>query len=318
MNVLPFCKSAIIDTYSGVAGDVAALMADKKYIPLIVANHFSAVYYDILHSPGFNWVYYNDDYKIVEDLKEQVVNSNLIAEIKKSIDEGFYVQLYVDHYYIQKSSYYKKRHFLHDNATIYGYSVEKQIFVIGDNFIEGKYEIIEVPFDEVLRARKDDEKLPIQRFKLIDKYTFSMKVTDIKYMLKCYEEGKVYKNIGKVNENSIHLLNSSGIIYGMRIYEVLLNTINTNDYDPRPFHFMMNHMQLYTLILYIFDGYQVVYDKDRVYEMVEKLISETTKLRNLYLKYSISPKKNIMIKMVEKIDLLKKEEGELINILLSV
>lgn len=80
---LPYCKSITIDTYSGVAGNVAVLMVDKSNIPLIVANHFSIAYYDLLNASGFNWADYNDDYKIVEDLKEKAVYNDLITEIKK-------------------------------------------------------------------------------------------------------------------------------------------------------------------------------------------------------------------------------------------
>lgn len=71
---------------------------------------------------------------------------------------------------------------MHDVATIFGYSDETQVFVIGDNFFEGKYEIIEVTFDEVLMARAYNEELPIERFKIIKEYTYSMKVIDIKQM----------------------------------------------------------------------------------------------------------------------------------------
>lgn len=315
---LPYCKSITIDTYSGVAGNVAVLMVDKRNIPLIVANHFSIAYYDLLNAPGFNWAYYNDDYKIVEDLKEKAVYNDLITEIKKGIDEGFYIQLFVDHYYIKKSSSYKKKHFLHDVATIFGYSDETQVFVIGDNFFEGKYEIIEVTFDEVLRARAYNEELPIERFKIIKEYTYSMKVIDIKQMLKCYVEGEVYKNIGKVNKNNIHLLDSNGTVCGMRFYEVLIKKINLNDFDPRPFHIMLNHMQIYIFILDILNQYHVVYDKDSIYEKVKKLIDETTILRNMYLKYTILPKNSIYDKMVEKIGLIKKKEEELLDYLLRV
>ena len=318
MIKLPYCESIIIDTYSGVAGNVAALMVDAKNIPLIIANHFSIVYYDVLNAPGFNWAYYNDDYKIVEDMKGKVSNNNLITEIKKSIDEGLYVQLYIDHFYIKKSASYQKRHFLHDVATIFGYSDEEEVFVIGDNFCNGKYEIIEVSYDEVLLARAYDEDLPIERFKILDDYEYTMKIKDVKQLLESYAVGELYKNQGKVNKNNMHLLNAGRMVCGMKYYDVLIDKINSNSFDPRPFHIMLNHMQLYFFILKILNQYHIIYDEQSIREKVELLIEETTNLRNMYLKYTILPKNNIYNKMIEKIELIKNQEDKLLEYIIKL
>ena len=63
---------------------------------------------------------------------------DLFSFIRNSIDDGFYMVLPIDQFYIRAYQNYKQRHFLHE-LLLYGYDEEKQELAIGDFFINSKY-----------------------------------------------------------------------------------------------------------------------------------------------------------------------------------
>lgn len=95
----------------------------------------------ILHDSGLNNIFIN---------KEKSLNENWIDDLEQYfidlVDAGKYIRLWLDHFYISGSTRYKKSHFYHDDAMIYGYNLTKQTFYISDNFRRGKFVSLEVPF----------------------------------------------------------------------------------------------------------------------------------------------------------------------------
>lgn len=72
----------IIDAYSGVAGNVAALMCTDVE-DIILKNHFLITYSQMLHAPGL----YYDNYKLQENICEWIEGGELINKVKQSIGQ---------------------------------------------------------------------------------------------------------------------------------------------------------------------------------------------------------------------------------------
>lgn len=87
-----------IDAYSGVAGNVAALMCVENGEDVILKNHFLITYSRMLHAPGFNWLYYDDGFKIQDDIQDWIDEGDFIYKVKQCIGQGYYVHLYLNHF----------------------------------------------------------------------------------------------------------------------------------------------------------------------------------------------------------------------------
>ena len=247
MKKLPFLFPPIIDAYSGTAGIVAIQMCDEKYEPLIIYNHFVVTYYKEKGVAGFNWKYYNDQCVKAVDLRKNIDEQGVIPAFIQTIEKNIYIHVFLDHYYISQSQRFKKKHFLHDCATIWGY--ENDCFLVADNFYNGKFSIEKVPFKEVELAVINNENNIVEGINLDKNMDFCLEKKDlIKIILSYLKE----INIG---ENTAGSMIDGDTIYGIGLYDVLKlecdklleSKFEFNDY--RTFHVMYNHMKVGILLV---------------------------------------------------------------------
>lgn len=288
IRTLPYKEPVIIDAYSGVAGNVAALMCTDIGEDIILKNHFLITYSKMLHAPGFNWLYYDDNYKIQENICEWIEGGELINKVKQSIQQGYYVHLYLNHYFLKCSDTYQRANKFHDCATIFGYDDDKQEFIIGDNYYNGKYRIEKITYEEFLAARNGAKGYPAFRFRIKQELKLIDKEILIK-LLHSYYYSDVTLNEFEINPNNIRLKDDE-VTCGLEYYNILKEQVvsfATHKYEIRTFVVLCNHMMMYELIEKYLRRTRIHFDKEYVRKETKNLIDISNKMKILYIKLSI-------------------------------
>lgn len=313
MKKLPFLFPPIIDAYSGTAGIVAIQMCDEKYEPLIIYNHFVVTYYKEKGVAGFNWKYYNDQCVKAVDLRKNIDEQGVIPAFIQTIEKNIYIHVFLDHYYISQSQRFKKKHFLHDCATIWGY--ENDCFLVADNFYNGKFSIEKVPFKEVELAVINNENNIVEGINLDKNMDFCLEKKDlIKIILSYLKEINIW-------ENTAGSMIDGDTIYGIGLYDVLKlecdklleSKFEFNDY--RTFHVMYNHMKV-GILLVEYINKNLATKEEFIKNEYEFMSERMLIIRNLFIKSILSKKKEKILKIKELIFDLRGQEKTFLEELL--
>ena len=155
-KLLPFEYPTIVDTYSGIAGNVGAYMNYRKeYMPLLIVNHFLITYNWTKKEVGFNWMYYKNNYGHFTDIRLEAKKEGTIKTIKKYILDNKYIRIILDFYYISNTTWYKdESHLLHYIPQIIGFDDNEECVFLVDNLCDGKYKIIKFQFVRLFLEKK--------------------------------------------------------------------------------------------------------------------------------------------------------------------
>lgn len=314
MKKLPFLFPPIIDAYSGTAGIVAIQMCDKTYESLIIYNHFVVTYYRENRVAGFNWKYYNDKYVKTVDLRELITKQGVIPTFIHTIENNMYIHVFMDHYYIRQSQRYKKKHFLHDCATIFGY--ENDCFFVADNFFNGKFSIGRVPFSEVELAVTNNKNNIVEGINLDKNIDFRLEKIDLMNIILSY-----LKEIN-IWENTVKNIIDRETVYGIGLYDILNDDCNKllesnfefNDY--RTFHVMYNHMKVGVLLVeYINEN--LARKAELIKNEYEVMCDNMLIIRNLFIKSILSEKKENILRIKELLFDLREQEKNFLEEMLK-
>jgi len=291
-KLLPFKYPVIIDAYSGAAGTVGILSNCSESTPWIISNFIgmgtnnksfdnrSFLYFVPKAYQDSPWI---EAGYITFDRQQ----NNLFDLFIDSINSDKYIRLYLDHYYIKESSRYQRFHFLHDNATILGYDLQKQVFHVADNFIWGKFVILEIPFSEIndaIRNTGDADKLEIQTLSLNKsaKYLFNLSL-----FLQIIEE---YLCSNYVPLNDFMDPSYKDCIYGLESYNYLkkyLELLSENSalYDLRGFHVLVNHMAVLLLSVDYLKDRELLENYDSIRNSITDLQNKCLLARTMLIKF---------------------------------
>jgi hypothetical protein len=323
---LNFVYPAIIDAFSGVAGNISVQLNYKGYTSLIIANHFLVTYYHDSKCSGFNWRHYNDDYGHFIDMHELVIKRGLVSALIEVINLGFYVHIVLDHFYIKGSQGYQNKHFLHDCATILGYNSEKEIFYTADNFISGKFQVLEVSYHDIVLSRKGIEDKIIEKFYFNNDIYYNFTINKLKSLIRGYLDGKYYDYIEET-DSILEVCQDANESCGLSVYEVLLKQtldLGTKNYsfDVRNFHVMLNHMNIGVLLInWMLNTHSMLKDaieKNDYLKLYTSLANNMMHARNLYIKLSIKYTPSGKEKLLDLVKLMRSDEKKLLESLYMV
>ena len=147
-HILPIRYPPVIDAYSFHANRCAFLYLDI-YDPIVIINHIMLNFY-----PDDGWIEFNSDsYRVIgfteREISRELQVVDLVNYLVDHLKMGLYVQLALDHFYIQDTEAYNQIHFCHDTALIFGCNCESKLFYMADNGINGKYKIYKIKFEEI-------------------------------------------------------------------------------------------------------------------------------------------------------------------------
>lgn len=206
------------------------------------------------------------------------------------IDEGMYVYLLANHYYLPPSSWYLENYYAHD-AFISGYDLDKKIFYVSDNFLNGKYSTHEIKFEDLNRAYsslkpEDDWLNGVEAVKYRDDRTHWFDPVLIRSKLTKYINGD---NLALENRFPGEYW-KTGYLFGASVYDKLVDHFTwleqhqTNTKDIRSFHVLYEHKLMIKQLFNKLEELGCLHSNE--YQApVEEIIQKAYLLRNHYLKF---------------------------------
>lgn len=304
-----------INIYSGIASIAAVQSTNENYQSLMISNHFNVAFYEEINAPGIDWANYDDSFGQYTRITEPIKKEGVVKVIKDCLDEGFYVKIVLDHYYIKQSDYYMKYHNFHDCALVYGYDDKNKMFFICDNFIYGKYVAEKIHYDIVQIARESIPDMDADKFTYLDDIVFSLDQSSIKRLINNYLEGKNTYHPNKKDQKHT--------IYGSAIYEKIKDVFfnyKVNDiydvYDNlRITKLMENHYGIINILIEYCLNHSMLPNHSDMITIRKRIEQLTDKMRYLTRIYFLRARKNLsnyITQITEKIDEIKEDEKEIL------
>lgn len=265
-----------------------------------IMNHLQLMWYHEDNPPGYELVFYIPFFPRRKCFKRKTLNVKnekddvIIKTIINYINEGYYIYLITDEYYLTNSLKYNTQHNPHD-LLIYGYNDQEMIFNIAGYDRKSRYGVRTCDFKEL----SFDKSCPIECLKLKKTFKQSLKKSIIVNELKNYINPLKYTYIESKKQsrrdfgvNAIKLLKT--YIINMYFMGQKLNIIPFNIYLER------------IGILYILAIYLRL-DDNLIFEISE-LKKSVRIMKNMAIKYNLTDNKTILEHMIVKLnDCINKE-----------
>ncbi|BCK01476.1 cysteine peptidase family C39 domain-containing protein [Anaerocolumna chitinilytica] len=267
-------------------------------------------------------------------------NYNIIETIIQAINQGLYISLYLDWYYLPKSPCYQYKHNPH-LTLIYGYDLEKRIFYARDNLDNGRYISEEIFFEDFLKSYNiqvtcvsvnNENQQNITFIKRVEapSYQFNIQYTleELLFYVNSYNSNK--KNISNNSENmakhfSKHFsfyYNCKLQYYNIGFYENLLNNLlfikDADELDIRTYHLLYEHKKLMlNRVKYLIDK-EFIPSHTIIIDLFENNLKLARIILSVALKLIISKNINKSKKSLEEyINILQQNEIKSMNILIN-
>lgn len=239
---------------------------------------------------------------------------SIVEYIKLNLQRGRYVELYFDEYYVPQMHTYKKEHHLHGDLA-YGFD-DTHIYFLG--LYLGKPFEFKLTYDEVIDGTNSSLEfdanvmLTVYHFNP-ENYQFS--ITALYKSLRDYLEG-VIDNIEFYNFDSpdhvydIHALTKLSNDTGL---ELFLN-------DIRIPYLIKEHTQLMMDRIYYLKNSELfcTLDSADIFDMIDKLLMQTSAVLSLVIKYSMTDTKSLPEKISVQIKSIIKSQKECYSKILNL
>lgn len=213
---------------------------------------------------------------------------SFIDFVIRCINSGYYVYVFLDRYYNEKSEDYQKRHYLHQ-LFICGYDTEKEV-VIGADFFHDKYSWEEVSFEGVIKGYLNYTEVDPGPGVHHDIVTLTYRSFQWKFDLEmlCISIEDCLKGIDSTNALGYAFTQEElrSFRYGIGYYDILSELIEQELWDRRAFHVLYEHKKMMLMRLeYLEKKYN--YYNEEILEEFTKMKDKAWKLRNLIIKLEI-------------------------------
>jgi hypothetical protein len=259
---------------------------------------------------------------------------DIIDLLINSINENNYICLYWDQFYVPNSPRHLKEHYCHE-TLIYGYDLtEKCLYYVGFNNYEN-YGYYKVLFSDFRKAYYNDavdlsDKYLVTEVCLLkfnNDFSFEFDINTVAEQLNDYFLSRnsliYYRTHFNVNCKDYDYFNgtiSSEFIFGMNIYKYLQSYIESlllySNLNFQPVHALWEHKKIMVnRIEYLQKNSYLSTDSN--YNILYKQIQDKALLiRNLFFKYNITKKNNIITKMVSLLnDIFEQEKTVLSSVI---
>jgi hypothetical protein len=222
--------------------------------------------------------------------------------IKERIDQGNYILLFmIDEFYLSYSTRYQKENFVHD-SYLYGYDED---FFMVMAYSAGNLQMMKIPSQQIIDG--------LYSYMQTDPDSYFCTFRPSAKAVIEIDHAKIIKDICDYGEGSIDLLENR--IYGIDIYQPLLNCIRKIQQDPklldldlRPFRVLWEHKQ--SLRRHI----DILHDKVDLPIKIKEEIMECEYLSEqifmLAIKYNIAKDKKNLKKIIASVTKLNEIEKE--------
>lgn len=310
--ILPYAKPQIT-SYPAIAYLLSIIENDVNTHEWIYSHYIQIVNKDFEESDPIRGTFTDDiaankcPFIKMQYLKKEEM-LNIYGTFKKfatcEIENGKYIVINCDHYYIPCSAYYKKAHVRHE-LFIYGVDIEKEIFYVADFFKNSKYSFEEVPCNNVEEAFIGFEKIKkeFDNFEII----MDQKLSNTYFL-----------DIQKIRNDLVEYIDSSSCskrfgrnvvaAYGISYYKAMKKHCVANIMDIREAYVLYDHKRIMVNRLkYLKQIYKTNLFDGIINEFLI-LGQKLYLLMMLYLKYSLINDHEILLKIKFLIDIIEDKD----------
>ena len=241
--------------------------------------------------------------------------------IKTNLDNGFYVMLSLDKYYVPNAVPYGKWHMFHD-TMIYGYN-ENSFQVIGYGYSNAEqFAADTVPFDAFVKAYEglvvtdnwwNDV---IYTFTYQENVTYSFNLVLFKQLLFDYLSGA---NTAAYTQGRLPQKNKDYFEYGVNVYtaykEYLQSLLAGSDsYDHTPVHLFAEHKQVLGMAVKYLEDQKLISPESGFYKRYQVTVADVfVRFLNLFVKAELSSQPKGIERILEKLDGALEAEKEILG-----
>ncbi|MDE6925448.1 MAG: BtrH N-terminal domain-containing protein [Acetatifactor sp.] len=322
---LPVFFLPVSNCYSACSGVVSILQAYDRRNPALFLNRLY-----LFRKPNnvlkFAFLEKTNKISLIRCNEE-----NICEMLVKTLNNGDYVFLYLDHYFLTASSEFHISHFLHDFTLVYGYDSERQIFYCADNFRNGKYSQAEIPGHEVTVGRStvpdsDNAQIVIfhyDRFVYNDWLDYKKIYLTMQDYMKSRFDSIIKMNPVFLSDNIFGFNNGQNCAYetcvfGIQIYDWLQDYMkNIEIFDLRSLHLLMNHQEILLYLMEYMRRHKEIADIYKYIDILGRQISDCQIARNLAIKCNMQYTSDIHKRIPDIIGKVYRQEYQFFEKLLS-
>ena len=333
-NILPLHKPVI--QHNPANAYLFSIIGNEPDEYAWIMNNFVNMRYNIYtHYDDFfrNDMWYNC-YHISENrFTQEFINQffdDYFDIVKKLIDMGFYIYLYLNTRYIPV---YNQENDCWHNAMIYGYDEDKGIIYLADFFNGKSFGTGTCTIDEFKMAYPYPEKkegfyydLWNRAFRKKKDYEFQFNIKELYIKLKDYVEGVdinaphyyAFDSNDMEDLEFDHFEEGFDYVYGNRVYDAICTDLIKGDLKVRSLHLILEFELLMCKRIRFLEENGYLKLNSGLYEESEKLYKEAQIIRNLFMKYDFAGNFNEekRQRICDKLMLLKEHEKAFIDKLL--
>ncbi|AIQ51297.1 hypothetical protein [Paenibacillus sp. FSL R7-0331] len=256
---------------------------------------------------------------------------DIVEFLIHSLEEGYYIYLIIDSYYISKYAKYQVNHQVHD-LFIYGIDTERSIFYAADNFTNGKYSYEEIPLDQIRKAYDQVENLKLSDWlegvKLIGyreanefwalSHTYKFDLQNLLIELEEYLNGSKTP-VRYANPYDQWYIYACEMAFGQDIFDVIIHFITYEEdlFDKRPLFVLWEHKKVMLMRLrYLEEKNYLTANFSDAYAKIEH---SAYLLNKMYLKHFVGGSRDIeaLKRIAQKLEEMKQLEAALLRSLLQ-
>ena len=249
-----------------------------------------------------------------------IVNEDIMQFVIKYIDKDYYIQLYLNEFYMPNRSRYKKKKNIHE-TLIHGYDLYDETFnIVGYNKM-GQYGSSKLKFSDFKEAYMKIDYLDFKEAYMKINYSPNHMA---KIGLLKYENNRHYEfDLNLVSEQLRDYIKSNNTserfrmldtpedgIYGMETYRYFTHCLleQKNNYDIRLFHILWEHKKCMLNRLRFMESRRYLDPSEKLSITYAKIEKQVANLRLVILKSILSSKKEDKIDTSIKYVTTKLEE----------
>jgi len=236
------------------------------------------------------------------------------------IDNGQYVEVNVDEFYIPNTAAYGNNRYKHQ-LILYGYNMREQT-IYGLGFVKnGNMEEIPVKFIELVKSLRSYSDRG-DELALCNLWTYNKNASfqfDLSFVKESFIEYLESKNL---EERIRMFINPRKRVYGMAIYERLvlfLEGVITGNilFDIRPIHTILEHKKCMSSRIKYMIQHKYLYDQYHSLEKFELIENMAKIAKNMALKYHLTNNKQLIKRIIEIYHKMQQEECNAIHIIVD-
>ncbi len=287
------------DLYLGVY----VYLYDNCYYNWMFSNYFQLkantkaddIFLEFDNALKRDWKYFTTnyfiDYNVVSNSLLKKLSINICHYIRENINEEKYIEMDIDHYDVEGTDSYQKRHMKH-TCLFFGYNDLKEslylLCVDGGLIKKGKisYECILNQFSgDNCETSSENENMIITETYMPEKANYTMDKGDIVRFAKAFLNGTSLSGGGVV------LPSDGNYVYGIEIYDYLRQNVDIVIDDIRISHLLVEHKQCMMERIEYMTLKEMIDEKDaaQLNVMVEDMLKTAKVLRNKILRNKVLP-----------------------------